>query len=228
MGNLPLWIKKHELAEFFRQFGPIESVILIKGHNETGRNKGFGFVIYGGEMAHRSAMKAVEFDGVEFHGRVLTVKLDDGVRLKEREAARERWVEDGEDGVEYRSEWHEEREGSRREFRRVLETQPENWQAVVRAFERIEKVLVLDFVCEKFRCESVALSSILIAVSRDGVQKCFRSTTTVQNRCYELVHTQFLSNRDSITSLYWVCGLNFMNVSGKNRCTCKTYKIHVN
>ncbi|GMP22216.1 hypothetical protein CsSME_00000328 [Camellia sinensis var. sinensis] len=138
VGNLPLWIKKHELAEFFRQFGPIKDVILIKGYNETERNMGFGFVIYGGPMAEKLAMKAVEFDGVEFHGRVLTVKLDDGRRMKERSAERARWVE-GEDGVEYKSKWHEEREGSRREFRKVLETQPENWQAVVRAFERIKK-----------------------------------------------------------------------------------------
>ncbi|MCD9558544.1 hypothetical protein HAX54_015947 [Datura stramonium] len=78
IGNLPLWVKKKELAEFFRQFGPIKNVILIKGHHETEMNKGFGFVIYGGSTAEKAAMKAVEFDGVEFHGRVLTVKLDDG------------------------------------------------------------------------------------------------------------------------------------------------------
>ncbi|XP_052181422.1 pentatricopeptide repeat-containing protein At5g04810, chloroplastic-like [Diospyros lotus] len=92
VGNLPLWIKKHELAEFFRQFGPIKNVILIKGHNETERNMGFGFVIYDGATAEKAAMKAVEFDGVEFDGRVLTVKLDDGRRMKER-FERQRWVE---------------------------------------------------------------------------------------------------------------------------------------
>lgn len=166
-------------------------MILIKGHGESGRNKGFGFVIYGGEAAGKAAARAVEFDGVEFHGRVLTVKLDNGVRLKERAVARERWVAEGEDGVEYRSEWHREREGARGEFRRVVETRPEDWQAVVRAFERIEKVLVLDF----FR-ESVALSLILIAVSCYSVQPCFRFTVL-----YELVHLQCLSNRDSTASL---------------------------
>lgn len=141
MGNLPTWIKKHEVAEFFRQFGPISNVILIKGHNETERNAGFGFVIYGGPTAAKSAMKAVEFDGVEFHGRVLTVKLDDGRRLKAREEKRFRYMEGrGNERREYRSEWHEEREGSRNGFRSVLETEPENWQAVVSAFERIKKV----------------------------------------------------------------------------------------
>nr|GMC94084.1 pentatricopeptide repeat-containing protein At5g04810, chloroplastic [Ipomoea batatas] len=138
VGNLPLWIKKNEVAEFFRQFGPIKNVILIKGHHETDRNMGFGFVIYGGPMAEKAALKAVEFDGIEFHGRVLTVKLDDGRRLKAKREERKRWVE-GKDEDEYRSKWHEEREGSRREFRKVLESHPDNWQAVVQAFERIKK-----------------------------------------------------------------------------------------
>lgn len=145
VGNLPHWIKKIEVAEFFRQFGPIKNVILIKGHGETERNAGFGFVLYGGSdaMAAESAMKAVEFDGVEFHGRVLTVKLDDGRRLKERSEARARYVR-GYEGVEYRSKWHEERESSRRSFRMVVDTEPENWQAVVQSFERIKKVKLIN------------------------------------------------------------------------------------
>lgn len=144
---MPGWVKKHEVAEFFRQFGPIKSVILIKGHNDTERNAGFGFVIYGGEAeaAENSAMKAVEFDGVEFHGRVLTVKLDDGRRMKDKSRERARWLEGSDDKEDYRSEWHEDRDGSRKEFRKVLETEPENWQAVVRAFERIKKVEHLSY-----------------------------------------------------------------------------------
>lgn len=141
MGNLPLWIKKNEVGEFFRQFGPIKNVILIKGHDELERNMGFGFVIYGGNTAEKAAMKAVEFDGVEFHGRVLTVKLDNGQRVRGKHAERARWLEGKEEGgEEYRSKWHEVREGSRREFQKVLESQPENWQAVVGAFEGIKKV----------------------------------------------------------------------------------------
>ncbi|KAL6495095.1 hypothetical protein OROGR_030777 [Orobanche gracilis] len=140
VGNLPRWIRKHEVTEFFRQFGPIKNVILIKGHDDLERNMGFGFVIYSGHTADKAAMKAVEFDGVEFHGRVLTVKLDNGNRIKNKLGERAMWV-DGKDEDEgaYRSKWHGEREGSRREFRKVLESQPENWQAVVRAFERINK-----------------------------------------------------------------------------------------
>ncbi|KAL6545449.1 hypothetical protein OROGR_009323 [Orobanche gracilis] len=140
VGNLPLWIRKHEVTEFFRQFGPIKNVILIKGHDDLERNMGFGFVIYSGHTADKAAMKAVEFDGMEFHGRVLTVKLDNGNRIKNKRGERAMWVDGkGEDEGDYKSKWHGEREGSRREFRKVLESQPENWQAVVRAFERINK-----------------------------------------------------------------------------------------
>lgn len=142
-------MKKQEVSEFFRQFGPIKSVILIRGHNDTERNAGFGFIIYEGEMAESSAMKAVEFDGVEFHGRVLTVKLDDGKRSKEKSLERAKWLS-GNDEKEYRSTWHGERDSSRKEFQKVLETEPENWQAVVRAFENIKKVgylFSMHFVC---------------------------------------------------------------------------------
>ncbi|BBG96857.1 pentatricopeptide repeat-containing protein, partial [Prunus dulcis] len=130
--------RKNEVFDFFRQFGPIKNVILIKGHDSTERNAGFGFVIYGGSTAAKSAMKAVEFDGVEFHGRVLTVKLDDGRRLKEKTEERTRWIE-GNDGVEYRSNWHKERDSSRKELRKIMDTEPENWQAIVGFFERIKK-----------------------------------------------------------------------------------------
>lgn len=139
VGNLPTWIKKPEFEEFFRQFGPIENVILIKGHHEVEKNAGFGFVIYAEE---KSAMKAVEFDGVEFHGRVLTVKLDDGKRLKTKAEQRVRWVQEGEEDAKMsnKSWWHQEREGSRRALQRILDTNGDNWQAVISAFEKINKV----------------------------------------------------------------------------------------
>ncbi|KAL6518298.1 hypothetical protein OROMI_033999 [Orobanche minor] len=110
VGNLPLWIRKHEVTEFFRQFGPIKNVILIKGHDDLERNMGFGFVKYSGHTADKAAMKAVEFDGVEFHGRVLTVKLDNGKRIKNKGGERAMWVDGkGEDEGDYRSKWHGER-----------------------------------------------------------------------------------------------------------------------
>nr|KAJ0186935.1 hypothetical protein LSAT_V11C900474360 [Lactuca sativa] len=125
VGNLPWWITKNELEELFRQFGPIKKVISIKRYNDTERNMGFGFVIYGGTTAENSAMKAVEFDGMEFHGRILTVKLDDGRRMKEKSADRARWIE-GDDTVDYKSKWEEERHVSRKELKNVLGTQPKN------------------------------------------------------------------------------------------------------
>ncbi|KAH0907923.1 hypothetical protein HID58_039750 [Brassica napus] len=140
VGNLPTWIKKPEFEEFFRQFGPIETTILIKGHHEVEKNAGFGFIIY---AAEKSAMKAVEFDGVEFHGRVLTVKLDDGKRLKTKAEQRARWVEaEGEEEdakMSSKSSWHQEREGSRKTLQRILDSNGDNWQAVVSAFEKINK-----------------------------------------------------------------------------------------
>ncbi|KAK2969345.1 hypothetical protein RJ640_027587 [Escallonia rubra] len=97
--NLPLWIKKNDVAKFLKQFGPIKNVIIIRSHGDIQQNKGFGFVIYDGSVAARSAMKAVEFDRVEFHRRVLTVKLDDGRIMRAKAEERAMWVEGGEDGV---------------------------------------------------------------------------------------------------------------------------------
>lgn len=79
-----------------------------------------------------------EGDDMQFHGKVLTVKLVDGRRLKGK-MERERWIE-GDDGVEYRSKWHEERERLRKEFRKVVETEQENWQAVVEAFQKMNNL----------------------------------------------------------------------------------------
>lgn len=153
------------MAEFFRQFGPIKSVIVIKAHEETERNAGFGFVIY---AAERSAMKAVEFDGVEFRGRVLTVKLDDGRRMGGRAEQRARWVAGGDVADRRRSRWHEERDSSRTEFRRVVETEPENWQAVVKSFDKIAKV----WQCQLVRNRSEVF---LFLVFRKGLVTKFTS-----------------------------------------------------
>lgn len=146
VGNLPAWIKKNEFAQFFRQFGPIQNVILIKAYNHTDRNLGFGFVIYGGPNAATCAIKAVEFDGVDFHGRILTVKLDDGRKSKARAQLRDSWVAGEDDGLHFSSKWHQHRHTSRLDFKTILETQPHNWQAVVTAFHRIDKVLNFSFL----------------------------------------------------------------------------------
>jgi RNA recognition motif-containing protein len=143
VGNLPLWIKKEEVAEFFRQFGPIQNVILIRGHEDPERNVGYCFVIYGGPSADNCAAKAVEFDGVEFRGKVLTVKLDDGRRLRAVAERRGKWVRGigrDDEHQHYRSTWHEHRENASKEFKRILETHPHKWQQVLNAFLKISKV----------------------------------------------------------------------------------------
>jgi hypothetical protein len=142
VGNLPLWVKKPEIAEFFRQFGPLEKVELVRGHDDPERNVGFCFLYYGGDDPESAAERAVELDGAEFRGKSLTVRLDDGRKGRARAEERALWVQHGGRG-EARSPWHKDREQACREFRRVLESQPENWQAVVSAFERIPKVASL-------------------------------------------------------------------------------------
>lgn len=139
VGNLPLWARKPEIAEFFRQFGPLEKVELVRGHDDPERNVGFCFLYYGGDDPEGAAERAVEVDGVEFRGKSLTVRLDDGRKGRARAEERARWVEAGV-RREARSPWHKGREEACREFRRVLESRPEDWQAVVSAFERIPKV----------------------------------------------------------------------------------------
>lgn len=138
MGNLPLWARKPEIAEFFRQFGPLEKVELVRGHDDPERNVGFCFLYYGGDDPEAAAGRAVEVDGVEFRGKLLTVRLDDGRKGRARAEERARWVEAGV-VREASSPWHKGREDACREFRRVLESRPEDWQAVVSAFERIPK-----------------------------------------------------------------------------------------
>lgn len=69
------------------------------------------------------------------------MKLDDGRRLRKKEEERHKWVRGETEGREYRSEWHEERDKASRAFKQVLETRPDNWQAVVSAFEKIPKVM---------------------------------------------------------------------------------------
>lgn len=157
MGNLPPWVKKSEVADFFRQFGPLKDVILIRAHDAPERNAGYCFVVFGGPTADAAAAAAVEFDGVEFHGRVLTVRLDDGRRLKARAEERGRWAA-GEEEV-HRSEWHEARDRSRKEFKRVVHSEADNWQAVVSAFQNIKKV------CEKLVSFFLLRNSVLCLCS---------------------------------------------------------------
>src|SRR6185436_8060485 len=69
VGNLSFQTTESELDGLFAQVGAVESVTIINDR-DTGRSKGFGFVVMGDEDAE----KAIErFNGKEFNGRALTV-----------------------------------------------------------------------------------------------------------------------------------------------------------
>ncbi|MBS0358326.1 MAG: RNA-binding protein [Proteobacteria bacterium] len=71
VGNLPYRVTEEDVQSAFSQFGPIESVMLIKDR-ETGRLKGFGFVTFETESAAQDALK---MDGKDFQERPLKVSM---------------------------------------------------------------------------------------------------------------------------------------------------------
>ena len=71
VGNLPYSINEESLEALFAQFGPIESVVIIKDR-ETGRAKGFGFVEF---EQKEDAEKALTLDGQDLEGRPLKVNM---------------------------------------------------------------------------------------------------------------------------------------------------------
>ena len=69
VGNLSFQTTEGELEALFAEVGAVESVTIINDR-DTGRSKGFGFIVMNGEDAD----KAIErFSGKEFNGRALTV-----------------------------------------------------------------------------------------------------------------------------------------------------------
>jgi hypothetical protein len=66
--------------------------------------------------------------------------------LRKKEEERQKWVRGEIEGREYRSEWHEERDRASHAFEHILETRPNNWQAVVSAFEKIPKVILMQIL----------------------------------------------------------------------------------
>ncbi len=71
VGNLPYTTTQESVEALFSQYGPIESVALIKDR-ETGRLKGFGFVEF---KSKEDANKALELDGQDFEGQKLRVNV---------------------------------------------------------------------------------------------------------------------------------------------------------
>ena len=71
VGNLPYSVTEESLEALFSQFGPVESVVIIKDR-ETGRAKGFGFVEF---EARADAESSLELNGKDFEGRPLKVNI---------------------------------------------------------------------------------------------------------------------------------------------------------
>jgi cold-inducible RNA-binding protein len=69
VGNLSFQTSKSDITAAFEQFGPVESVAIITDR-DTGRSKGFGFVVMGEEEANKAIEK---LNGTELSGRTLTV-----------------------------------------------------------------------------------------------------------------------------------------------------------
>ena len=68
VGNLPYSATEEELGELFSSFGAVKRTTIIKDR-ETGRSKGFGFVVLEDESQVQGAIEAI--NGSEMGGRVL-------------------------------------------------------------------------------------------------------------------------------------------------------------
>ena len=70
VGNLSFHTTENDITTAFEAFGPIESVNIITDR-ETGRSKGFGFVVI---SESENADKAIaQMNGAQLDGRALTV-----------------------------------------------------------------------------------------------------------------------------------------------------------
>ena len=69
VGNLPYTTTEEELAELFGDYDPVHAAKIVRDH-ETGRSRGFGFVL----LDREHAMVALEkMNGVDFGGRTLRI-----------------------------------------------------------------------------------------------------------------------------------------------------------
>ena len=69
VGNLSFQTTESDITSAFEQFGAVESVQIISDR-ETGRSKGFGFVVMGEEEADKAI---AQLNGSQLGGRALTV-----------------------------------------------------------------------------------------------------------------------------------------------------------
>ena len=71
VGNLSFQTTESDITSAFEQFGAVESVQIISDR-ETGRSKGFGFVVMGEEEADKAI---AQLNGSQLGGRALTVNV---------------------------------------------------------------------------------------------------------------------------------------------------------
>lgn len=72
VGNLPYETTEDELRTLFTQVGTVESVDVIKDR-ETGRSKGFAFVVMGSQAEMEQAIQ--RFNNYQMGSRALTVNV---------------------------------------------------------------------------------------------------------------------------------------------------------
>ncbi|XP_011621272.1 28 kDa ribonucleoprotein, chloroplastic isoform X1 [Amborella trichopoda] len=71
IGNVPWAVKPEDVREHFTQFGNVVSARLLYDR-KAGRNRVYGFVSFSSETELEAALS---FDGKEFHGRTMLVRL---------------------------------------------------------------------------------------------------------------------------------------------------------
>jgi RNA recognition motif-containing protein len=70
VGSLPYRLKEAQLSQYFEEYGAVESVKIITDR-ETGRSKGFGFVVMANDDEATAAIEGL--NGAELDGRAIVV-----------------------------------------------------------------------------------------------------------------------------------------------------------
>ena len=71
IGNVPYRARISDIKEVFSDYGPVESVRIVRDRN-TGKAKGFAFVTF---YSEKSATDALSADGMTMLGRSLVVRM---------------------------------------------------------------------------------------------------------------------------------------------------------
>ncbi|NVK29205.1 MAG: RNA-binding protein [Flavobacteriia bacterium] len=80
IGNLSYRVEDGDLADLFAQYGDVESARVIKDR-ETGRSRGFAFVVMNDDTDANSAIEAL--NGFDMNGRPL--RVNEAIEKERRE-----------------------------------------------------------------------------------------------------------------------------------------------